>query len=144
MPTLPPSEVIRICKMRPTIPELRIIDLMRDYKAIRNAYFGESIPPVEEVILRFLPRDEIARLSGFDDKDTDGLCSFGKFSKSIPCLKSIVLADDLKTSEIRITLLHEMAHMKVDRKFDRAMGHGKNFKKEVRRLMAAGAFDNWV
>ena len=140
---LPKSEIERLKDMVPTIAELRIIDLMRDYRAIRNAYFGETIPPTEEVLLRFLPRDEIARLSGFDDKDTDGLCSFGKFSKSISCPKSILLADDLRVSETRITLLHEMAHMKVDTKFGRPMGHGENWKKEMRRLAEAKAFDNW-
>ena len=116
---------------------------MRDYRAIRNRYFKKSIPPVEEMILQFLPREEIARLSGFDDKETDGLCSFGKFSRSIPCPKSILLADDLKTNETRTTLLHEMAHLKVDTKFDRAMGHGKHFQAEMKRLARLGAFENW-
>ena len=143
MPPLSPSEAIRLGKMRPTKPELLLIDLMRDYRAIRNAYFGNTIPPTEEVLLRFLPREEIGRLSGYDDKETDGLCSFGKFSKSIVCPKSILLADDLKPAEARITLLHEMAHMKVDIKFNRPMGHGKHFQKEMQRLAKCGAFANW-
>ena len=39
VPKLPPDEVTRIREMVPTVDELRIIDLMRDYRAIRNNYF---------------------------------------------------------------------------------------------------------
>ena len=140
--TLLPSEVVRICKMRPTVSELRLIDLMRDYRAIRKAYFGRSVPAVEEMILRFLPRHEISRLSGYDDDHTDGLSSFGKFH-GLPCPKSILLADDLKVAETRITLLHEMAHLKVDLKCGRCMGHGETWNKEMRRLAKVKALDNW-
>ena len=139
---LPWDEVKRLKEMQPYISELRLIDLMRDYRGIRNYYFGNSIPPTEEVLLRFLPRDEIARLSGFDDKDTDGLCSFG-MSLGCPCPKSILLADDLRTAETRITLLHEMAHMKVDVKYGRHMGHGKKWQNEMKRLAKLGALEAW-
>ena len=137
---LPTSEVERIKAMVPTIEELRIIDLMRDYRAIRKNFFGNSIPPVEEVLLRFLPRKEINRLGG--DNDIAGVCCFGEYY-GVAAAKVILLADDLHICETRITLLHEMAHMKVNTKYGRNMKHGEIWKKEMRRLAAAGAFDNW-
>ena len=143
MATLSPSEAIRLGKMRPTKSELMLIDLMRDYASLRRWLFANSIPPVEEVLLKFLPRNEIARLSGFDDNETDGLCSFGKITASIPCPKSILLSDDLSVRETRMTLIHEMAHMKVDIEFQRPMGHGKKWQKEMKRLARLGAFENW-
>lgn len=38
----------------------------------------------------------------------------------------------------RITLLHEMVHVKLNGRH----GHGPKFKKELRRLILAGAFDD--
>lgn len=60
---LPPSEAERLREMVPTIAELRIIDLMRDYEAIRKRRYGNTIPPVEEVAIKFVPRKELNRLS---------------------------------------------------------------------------------
>lgn len=137
---LRPDEVVRIKEMIPTIQELRIIDLMRDYRAVRRNYFGNSIPPVDEVLLRFLPRREIDRLGGFDD--VAGVCCFGEHC-GFAAPRSILLVDDLHVCETRITLLHEMAHMKVNLKYGRSMKHGETWKKEMRRLAAAGAFDDW-
>jgi hypothetical protein len=136
------SEVERIKMVTPTIAELRIIDLMRDYRVLRNRHFGNTIPPTEEVLLRFLPRREITRLGGYDD--VDGLCCYGGKVAGHPCPKAILLPDDLNVNETRLSLLHEMAHMKVNSKFGRSMGEGKNWKKEMRRLMNAGAFDGWL
>jgi hypothetical protein len=134
------EEVERIKEMVPTIAELRIIDLMRDYRAVRNKYFGTSIPPVDEVLLRFLPRKEMNRLGGADD--IAGVCCHGEYAGAAAA-KVILLADDLHICETRITLLHEMAHMKVNTKCGRQMKHGETWKKEMRRLAAAGAFDDW-
>jgi hypothetical protein len=142
-PKLPKSEVSRLRDMVPTVDELRIIDLMRDYRAIRNRYFGSSIPPVEDVMLRFIPRKELSRLVRSEEDDIDAVCSFG-MHHGIPSLKAIALADDLNVEETRLRILHEMAHMKVNLKFGRMMGEGKHWKKEMRRLMAAGAFDGWL
>lgn len=136
-------EIARLKEMVPTVAELRIIDLMRDYRVVRDSYYGTLIPPVEKVLLRFLPREEIARLASDEEKDTDGLCLAGDF-KGTPEPYAILLADDLRTNETRITLLHETSHMKVNLKFGRNMGHGKHFKRELRRLMMAGAYDNWL
>ena len=137
------SEVERIKKMVPTIAELRNNDLRRDYRSVRNNYYGNTIPPENEVLIEFLPREEISRLSGYDDNETDGLCSFGTF-RGLPAPKAILLPDDLKVNETRVSLLHEMAHMKVNLKFGRSMGHGNNFNKEIRRLFLAGAYDGWA
>jgi hypothetical protein len=139
---LPADEIERIKKMVPTVAELRIIDLMRDYRVVRKRYHGTNIPPVELVNLRFLPRSEIKRLSGHNDDETVGLCLCGKFRGAQEPF-CIFVADDLSACETRITLVHETAHMKVNLKFGREMGHGEQWKKEMRRLAAAGAFDNW-
>ena len=141
--SLPPSEVERMKSMVPTVEELRIIDLMRDYRAIRKAHFGTSIPPVEVVLLRFLSRKEMNRLTRCEDGETDGLCLWGEYLGS-PVPRTILLADDLRINEIRIALLHEMGHMKVDIKHGRRMRHGKVFQKELNRLRLAGAYDGWM
>lgn len=142
MPKLPASEIERIKSMVPTIAELRLIDLMRDYRAIRKAYYGRTIPPVEEVVFKFLPRKELKRLVNTND-DVDAVCGFG-MHRGTPTLKAIALAEDLTVEETRLRLLHETAHMKVNLKFGRMMGEGKHFKKEQRRLVAAGAYDGWL
>lgn len=134
------SEMEWLRTLVPTVDELRIIGLMRDYDSIRKDYFRKTIPAVSDILIRFLPRKEITRLSGFDDCDTDGLCSFGVYHGT-PCLKAILLADDLTELESDLALRHEMAHMKVNLKFGRMMGEGENWKKEIRRLVAAGAYD---
>ncbi len=140
---LPKAEVERIKEMVPTIAELRIIDLMRDYRALRKRYFGNTVPPIEEMLIRFLPRNEMDRLSGSEGRDTDGYCSCGKHHGT-PVPQTLSLADDLDVTQIRHSLIHEMAHLKVNLKFRRAMGEGKHWKREIRRLAAAGAYDGWL
>ena len=140
---LPESEVERIKEMVPTIAELRIIDLMRDYRALRKRHFRNTIPPVEEMLIRFLPRSEMDRLSGSTDRDTDGFCSCGKHH-GVPVPQTLSLADDLDVIQTRHTLIHEMGHLKVNLKFGRAMGEGKHWRREIRRLATAGAYDGWL
>ena len=140
---LPASEVERMKEMVPTVAELRDIDLIRDYKAIRKHYFGNTVPPVEEIMLRFLPRKELRRLTRSEDDEVDAICSFGVHHK-IPSLKAIALSDDLNVEQTRLRLLHEMAHMKVNLKFGRMMGEGKHWTNEMHRLMRLGAFDGWL
>lgn len=137
------DEVTRLKEMVPTTAELRIIDVMRDYRAIRKRNFGNTIPPVEEIAIRFLPRKEMDRLSGSTDRDTDGYCSCGKHHGT-PVPQTLFLADDLDVTEIRHSIIHEMAHLKINLKFGRAMGEGKYWKREIRRLAAAGAYDGWL
>lgn len=42
--------------------------------------------------------------------------------------------------QVRITLLHEMVHIVVNDN-NKCYGHGPKFKREIRRLMRAGAYD---
>jgi hypothetical protein len=116
---------------------------MRDYRALRNYYFGKTIPPVEDLMIRLMPRHEINRFMEDGDELTDGVCFAGKYDgHSFPYI--IALADDLDVRQSRQVLLHEMAHMKVNLKFGRKMGEGKYWTREMRRLMRAGAFDGWL
>ena len=142
VPKLPPDEVARIKEMAPTVDELRIIDVMRDYRAIRNARFGKTIPPVELVFIRFIPRREMERFCSAEDGMTIGACLAGRHLGS-PMPYVIALAEDANVLESRFTLLHEMAHLKVNIKFQRNMGHGRYWKREMRRLAAVGAMDDW-
>jgi len=141
--SLPPEEVKRLKEMVPTVDELRIIDVMRDYRAIRKNYFGSSIPPVEEVLLRFISRKELDRVMRENDGDVDAISLWGVYL-GVPVPRLILLADDLRTNETRIALLHEMAHLKVNIKHGRNMRHGKTFEKELDRLRTARAYDGWM
>lgn len=138
---LPDHEIERIREVTPTINELRIIDVRRDYRVLRDRHFQNSIPPVEEILIGFLPRKEMKRLGNGDE--VCGACLPG-FIKKLICPYVIVLADDGSVEENRHNLLHEMAHMRVNIKYKRRMGHGETFKREQRRLMAAGAYDGWL
>ncbi len=140
---LPKAEVERLKDMVPTIAELRIIDLMRDYNVLRKRHFGKTIPPVEEISIRFLPRNEMDRLGRSTGRDIDGYCSCGVY-QGAPIPQTLALADDLDVIQTRHSLIHEMAHLKVNLKAGRAMGEGKHWKKEIRRLVAAGAYDGWL
>jgi hypothetical protein len=135
---LPSEAVQRMKKMVPTVDELRVIDLMRDYRVIRNRYFGNTIPVVEDVFIRFLSQKEISRFVG-EGEETIGACSAGVCGGP----HVLAVADDLSVSETRITLLHEMAHLKVDLSFPRARGHGKHWQAEMKRLARIGAFERW-
>ena len=139
---LPASEVERIREMVPTIAELRDIDLQRDYRSIRKRRYGNTIPPAEEIVIKFISRKELTRLSGFDDDYTDAFCSCGKH-KGTPVPQAILLAGDLREDDVRMRLLHEMGHIKVNLKFGRSMGHGKHWQKEMQRLAVAGEMDAW-
>lgn len=138
---LPDHEIERIREVTPTIDELRIIDVRRDYRAIRKNHFGNSIPPVEEILIGFVPPHEMKRIGA--GEDADGGCLAGFIGKKTACY-AITIADDMKVAEQRITLLHEMAHLKVNIEHGRQMGHGETFKKEKRRLAASGAYDEWT
>jgi len=123
--------------MRETKIELRIIDLMRNYRAIRKRTFGKSIPPVEVVGFVIVPEPLMTKLCcgeahGFSYSPSDW-----SFSAMIG------ICEDCNETEVRETLLHEMAHLKVNFKWKRNMGHGKYFKSEARRIMAAGELDDW-
>ena len=125
-------------KMVLTIRELRLIDIRRDYRAIRKRYFGNSIPLVDEVAIVFVSGKIMESIF---DEHCLGFCVEAELHHV--GLSVIAIAEDSNPVETRLTLLHEMAHLKVEAKWNRNMGHGKYFKKEARRLMAAGALDDW-
>lgn len=130
---LPPDEVVRIRKMVPTIRELRIIDLMRDYRAIRKRYFGKSIPEVESVAISLVLGSVLENI--YDE---------GCLGLNINHDAYVILiAEQSSVNETRMTLLHEMAHIKVEIKWNRSMGHGKYWQAEMKRLARRGAFEAW-
>ena len=57
-----------------------------------------------------------------------------KFASHI-CLNPLFIPYE---QQLCSTLLHEMIHVSQNNKY----GHGKRFKKELRRLIVAGAFDH--
>ena len=72
MPKLPKDEVDRLKEMVPTVDELRIIDLMRDYRAIRKRRLTETQSPRLKKFNRdFFHGKRWTRLSGFDDRRRD-------------------------------------------------------------------------
>jgi hypothetical protein len=137
---LPPEKVIRLKEMVPTIRELRIIDMMRDYRAVRDRYFGETIPPVEKVAFLFLDKTGMEQLGDYDD--LLGVC-WHRHNRHWSAPVVFGLWEDNGESQMRITLIHEMAHAKVNREHKRDMGHGKYWKNEMKRLAKVGAFDDW-
>ena len=59
-------------------------------------------------------------------------------------MMNIVVSEDCDSALRGSTILHEMAHIKVDLKFGREMGHGKHWQNEMKRLARLGAFrDMW-
>lgn len=135
-----PEDVERMRSMVLTIRELRIINLMRDYEAIRERSFGTSIPPVEDISVIILSKREMVRASA--GMDGIGICCAG-FAGKLTVPRIIAIADDIDSVTTRLTLLHEMAHLKVNIKYRRLMGHGKIWIAEMHRLVRAGEMDDW-
>jgi SprT-like family protein len=135
---LPPDEIARMKKMVPTIRELSVIDLMRDYRALRGRHFGKRVPPVEEVAFALVPGRVLSDI--FDE----GCLGFNVEGASKHVAASvIVIAKESSINETRMTLIHEMAHVSVEGKWNRSMGHGKYWQREMKRLAKSGAFDPW-
>lgn len=127
----------RLREMRPTLDELLLIDLRRDYAVFRKRWFGNSVPPVEEVVLGLAFHAQMAEVRG---KECFGFCI--SESSGGPYMPVIVICKTGPEDERATTLLHEMAHVKVDRKFGRDMGHGTHWQAEMKRLARIGAFKN--
>ena len=130
----------RIKGMKPTLAELSLIDIRRTYRAVRKHYFAESnLPPVENVAILFMDAVTLKRICG---GGAAGMCLHGCYlgEGNLDCA-TILLAKEDDESATHMTLVHEMAHMAVEIKWQRNMGHGKHFTAEMRRLAAAGAFD---
>lgn len=131
----------RIRGMKPTLRELRIIDLLRDYKALRSRHFGTRVPPVNEISIGLYSKEYL-------NKMTFGECrafaAANKLGIGIYSGWLIGLGEHRDDVETRQDLIHEMCHVSVNIKFRKNMWHGEHWKKEMRRLAAAGAYDdNW-
>jgi hypothetical protein len=137
---LSPDDIERLRKMVPTIRELRTIDILRDYRAIRARAFGKSIPPAEDIAIMLLSKREMSRMSGAEDPL--GGCLSG-FAGKLLTPFVITIFEELGEIETRTTLLHEMGHLKVNIKHGRNMHHGKLWIAEMHRLVRIGEMDAW-
>lgn len=133
-----PKEVARLKRLirRPTLDELILIDMRRDYAHYRAKYFSNSIPPVDAMLFGVASVPTMARASGrgcygfYVPSDTNDVG-----------VMAIVVSKDCDSALRGTTMLHEMAHIKVDIKFGRHMGHGKHWNGEMKRLAKLGAFE---
>ena len=121
-------------KMQPTLRELAAMDVMRDYTMYRKKYFGRFLPPPNEVAIAILPIAVMEEFYG------GGYVGWAYTEGDKPFL-GMAIADDCLVTERRLTLLHEMAHLKVNVEHGRSMGHGKYWKTEMKRLQKLGAYD---
>lgn len=120
--------------------ELLLIDLRRWYSMFRKRYFGNSIPPVNFVVFGLVPGKVMTNV--FNSRDCLGFAINGVAQNVAASV--IVVSKESNWKERVITLLHEMAHLKIDQKFGRNMGHGKYWRLEMRRLAQIGAFDRYL
>lgn len=132
------KDLKRIKGMHLTLRELRIIDLLRDYQVIRNRYFDDRLPEVALVSVQIVP-DKYLVLQD-DEVPLAMICQFG-YSLSKPII--IQIRQDSKPCEVRMSLIHEMAHASVNCKWGRDMKHGKKWQDEMKRLAEVGAFEDW-
>lgn len=138
-PRLDQENIQRLREMRPTIDELLLIDMKRDYATFRKRWFGVSIPPVEAMMFGLTDAPVMESATG---QDCLGFYISEKLDGA--ALSAIVIARDADLVIRRMTMLHEMAHLKVDLKWGREMGHGNNWQTEMKRLARIGAFkNNW-
>jgi len=135
------DEIDRVRSMKLTLEELELVDIRRDYKALRSAYFKDSkLPPVEHVAIQFVDAKVICGLDGDgEERDYLGMCVDGL----APHAGMILIAKGKGMNQTRFTLLHEMAHIAVEIRYKRPMGHGPVWQREMQRLARAGAFANW-
>lgn len=126
-----------LVSMKPTLAELRLIDLRRDYAVYRSRFFGSTIPDLDSVVLGFCPGNVMRNI--FSD-DCLGFCIEGPVKYTAASV--ILIAWDTNDTVQVGTMVHEMAHLKINLRFNRNMGHGKYWQKEMKRLARLGAFKN--
>lgn len=130
-----PEEVRRLRKLSPRLDELILIDMRRDYNVFRKAFFGNSVPPVEAIMFG---RTTCPIMKKATDRNCYGFYIRSPFDDL--AMAAIVVAEDSDFVTRGMTMLHEMAHLKVDFKMGREMGHGKYWQAEMTRLARLGAF----
>lgn len=135
------DDIDRVREMKLTLEELELVDIRRDYKALRNAYFKDSkLPPVEHVAILFVDGKVICGVEGEgESNDYLGYC----VDHLAPYTAMILILRGCGRHQTRMTLLHEMAHIAVEIRYKRPMGHGPVWQREMLRLAKIGAFANW-
>jgi len=121
--------------LKPTLVEFRLIDIRRQYSYYRKRFFGNRVPPIEFVAILFVSPKYMKQHFGVSNKD------YGFYVERDMEAFFIGLNDTQERFESYRTLLHEMAHISIDRKFKRVMGHGRHWKNEMKRLSNAGAYN---
>jgi hypothetical protein len=120
--------------LRITLEELRLVDIRRQYVWYRARFFGNRVPEVNRVSIVFLPKKETH--AGGEEP------CYGFYvplnMEDSTSMVFIAIDGEIERFEAYRTLLHEMAHISVDRK-NRNHGHGKMFQDEMKRLARAGA-----
>jgi hypothetical protein len=116
------------------------MDLKREYKEFNREYFDHDLP--DDVRVTFsnnMPKDAIGgcHIHGVmeckwtgRDKCVGHSISIRPFLKNYDCLA-------------RMTLLHEMAHLRVGLTVGRCNPHSYKWQTEMRRLVKIGAFDDY-
>jgi hypothetical protein len=138
----------RMDAIKPYITELRLIDLHRHYTVFKERYFGNTIPSTQHVAIVLIAEETMEELYGpaWELGECIGFCAHNlklKFNEGVDAPAIICLSRKLSSSITMLTLLHEMAHLKVERKWKRDMGHGKHWQNEMKRLAKLGAFDSY-
>ena len=103
--------------------------LKRLYREYNRKYFGGSLPKIWLIFGQ--AREWRASKLG---KTT---CAATFFEDGKPIGIAVRYYKHKSTNYFKADLLHEMAHVANPR-----ANHGRAFKREMRRLMMAGAFDN--
>jgi len=129
------SDIEALRKLKLTIQEARRIRALRDYQAIKKKFFGIAVPDVSSVSIVFISSKIMSKY--FRSEETVG-CNLSGIGA---ILHIIAIDEDSTDSEYLMTLIHEMAHLKIDEKWKRRMGHGKHWQNEMKRLAIAGAFE---
>lgn len=136
------EDIEAVRQMRLTLEELELIDVRRDYEALRKAYFKRiPMPKVEHIAILFVQPSVLAGLAGTGSaRDYLGFC----VPNLSPHTGLLLLAKGQGKVQTRYSLIHEMCHVSAEIKYGpRSHGHGKLWQREMHRVTRAGALDNW-
>ena len=139
------EDIERIKSIRPLLRERRILDLNRYYTVNKERYFGKTIPSIDHVSIILVAEKTMEKMYGpvYENGKIYGIC-FQNLRLSDVCVDApamICLSEGIGNSPTIMNLIHEMAHLKIDRMWKQNMGHGKHWQNEMKRLSKLGAFD---
>lgn len=106
--------------------KVTVAELKNMYTRCNHKWFRNVLPPVDEIKIGF-------KVMGGPDA---GMAGWSRGRDEVFINQRIRFNSMLVES----TLIHEMAHMRLPDPVE----HGPRFKKEMRRLLRAGAFDDIV